>query len=111
MRAGDSIALRLTRLQRLLKAEGFSDAAKQDLIIGEVELLLTLLPSLPEADQQDLRAALYSLGVLPDRRATQERRREQAIGVEMERRRGPDRRRDRPISEWLGNPDEDEEEA
>jgi hypothetical protein len=107
----DLIPTYLTRLQRLLTSEAFSDEAKQILVTNEVDLILSLLPSLPEADQQASRAALYRLGVLPDRRTTQERRREQATGVALERRRGPDRRRDRPISEWLGDADEDEDEG
>jgi DNA-binding transcriptional ArsR family regulator len=106
------LTLRFTYLRQLLQSTDLTPAVREHRVQEMVELILEEVPDQPEEDQMSVRAALHTLGVLPEQRSVHDRREGQTPPPGMkERRRGQDRRRDRPISEWLGDADEDEDEG
>jgi hypothetical protein len=95
--------IRLVRLKRLLRASGeYAPADKETTVKAEVQRIIDALPLQPAEDQQDILAALYYLGVMPDRRTGRDRRAGQPVAPEvLERRTGQDRRQARDLGRWL----------
>lgn len=101
------MTMHFVRLRRMLRSEEITPEAKRYRVYMEVEQILQELPQQPADDQRDIRAALYQLGLLPDRRAGGDRR-EQAVASGfiippevLERRSGKERREERDLGQWL----------
>ncbi len=101
------IELSFRRLLHLLHSSELDAEQREARIAEEVQAILAAVPEQPEFDQQDIRAALYALGLLPDRRTGEDRREvagkpRQAIVFESERRCRQDRRQQRDVQRWIG---------
>jgi hypothetical protein len=96
------------RLLHLLHSSELAADERQTRITEEVLVILEALPSEAEGDQQGIRAALYALGLLPERRSGQDRRlasgkpRQRVVSTD---RRGmsTDRRQPRNVARWIGS--------
>jgi hypothetical protein len=96
------VEMHFARLHRLLSSSDVEPEEREARVQQEVQAILEALSQQPEQDQTDIRAALFHLGVLPDRRTGRDRREGRAVSQEiMERRTGRDRRQPRDPDRWL----------
>lgn len=103
----NAIELHFARLHRILALPDLPPEARQAQVQHEVRAILDALSGQPQHDQQDIRAALFHLGLLPERRSGVDRReqartnRPTSLDDGAERRSAAGRRHPRDLSQWL----------
>ena len=96
------VEMHFARLHRLLSSSDLEPEEREARVQQEVQAILEALPQQSEQDQTDVRAALFHLGLLPERRSGRDRRAGRAVSKEIEdRRTGRDRRQPRNPNPWL----------